>query len=135
MALLFHLIRECKLILYFPKGRDVWRGKGLNYVNFKIDHIYIFIMMLVYIIYELTIGLVFCLFREKIKYTKIKLKILSEKAWNNPRVIRDISLATFVNGLFSVANVTSFLGFVGYGLLTIIALIGIINADNKIEEK
>lgn len=85
---------------------------------------------MVYIIY-ITLFLLFLTiyFIDKI----IEFINLFKNTFRNPRIIRDLSLGTFINGLFNILNTDTHLGLFGYILLTIIAMIGIINADKKIE--
>ena len=62
----------------------------------------------------------------------INFKELFILAIEDPKILRDVSLGAFVNGMFSVLNAKNFWELIGYFTLTIITLIGIINANSKI---
>jgi len=68
---------------------------------------------------------------DKIAVKLKTMKILFNKAKNNPNIIRDISLGFFINGVFSTINAGSFIAFTGYSILTLAAIVGIINANDK----
>ncbi|MGE4510485.1 MAG: hypothetical protein AB7D43_05225 [Sulfurimonadaceae bacterium] len=66
-----------------------------------------------------------------------KIKPLFYKTKNavkNPRIGRDISLAVFANGLFSVLNSNSSLSAYGYFILTLLGAYGIIVANDKLQD-
>lgn len=87
---------------------------------------------MIYIIYIIfTSFFVLLLNADKIAVKLKTFKILFLKAKNNANIVRDISLGFFINGVFSMFNASSLIAFLGYGLLTLIAAIGIINANNK----
>lgn len=62
----------------------------------------------------------------------INFQKLFIQAIEDPKILRDISLGAFVNGMFSVLNSKGISELIGYLILTIITLIGIINANSKI---
>ena len=91
--------------------------------------------MIVYYTY-LVLFIVFLIirFNDDIYILYKDLKKPFKKAIKNPRITRDISLAIFVNGIFSIINSTSFIGFLAYVMLTLISLVGIIMSNNKIND-
>jgi hypothetical protein len=58
----------------------------------------------------------------------------TKNAVKNPRIARDISLAVFANGLFSVLNSNSSWGAYGYLILTLLGAYGIIVANDKLQD-
>ena len=89
---------------------------------------------MIYKIYIVLFILSIALYNIEIIHKKLKEFLpLVEKAKNNPSIIRDISLGFFINGVFSILNATSVYGVVGYGVLTLWAIVGIINANERLK--
>lgn len=90
---------------------------------------------IIYISYAVIILLTIALVKQK--YVISKLQVFAElfsQAMNDAKIIRDVSLGSFVNGMYSVMNTDNAFGFLGYLLLTLISLVGIINSNIKIEK-
>lgn len=89
---------------------------------------------MVYTIYAF-MALAF-IFLIKIDYIFVKLKIFKRFAAKaaTPQIARDISLGMFVNATFGMLTATSGYMLVGYSILTIISLTGIIVAESKINK-
>lgn len=88
--------------------------------------------MITYIIYTTVIVMFVALYHyEKIKSLTINIAILFLKAFNDKGVIRDVSIGLFTSGVLTTIGSSSLYGFIGYGVLTLVALFGIINSNNR----
>lgn len=88
--------------------------------------------MTIYIAYIVFVFVfVWLLNADKIAVKLKKPKRMFLRAANDANIIRDISLGFFINGVFSVLNADTTLALVGYAVLTLVAVIGIINANTK----
>ncbi len=91
---------------------------------------------MVYEIYGfLIVVYVIIVFIDNIKKQYLHLYHLAKYAFNNPTIVRDLSLGTFINGLFSMLNATALVAILGYLVLTFVSLVGIINANRKIQKE
>ena len=89
--------------------------------------------MTIYIVY-ITLFL-FSLIVYNADKIAVKLKMIKTLLYEvktSPDIIRDISLGFFINGVFSTINANSYISFIGYLILTLGAIVGIINANKRI---
>jgi len=91
--------------------------------------------MIIYYIYAIIFIVFVLLYNADKIYVKLKpWYYKGKKAVKNPRVTRDVSLAAMVNSMFSLISATSALGALGYFILTLISVVGIIVSNDKIND-
>ncbi len=83
---------------------------------------------ILYVIFLLTIDTGLCVFKNNIN---IFLRT-TNKVLKRPDVILNLSYGLVINGLFGIINFTGYLSLVGFVLLTLVGLLGIINTAEKI---
>ena len=89
--------------------------------------------MAIYIVYIILILFSAIIYNADKIAVKLKaIKTLLHEVKTNPDIIRDISLGFFINGVFSTINANSYIYFIGYIILTLGAIVGIINANKRI---
>lgn len=83
----------------------------------------LFLFLILFVLYELTIGFIICCNKKQIIAYTSKAKLV----FSNPKVILNLSYGLVINGIFGLINFGTVLSIIFFVCLTVVGLIGIIN--------